>query len=102
SLHAAIAPAILVQNPASILENVENIDYTGDPNPKISIKLATHEISQTIASIEAIWKKVAPDQQFGFTFVDQALDAQYRQEQRLGKILGITTALGIWIACFGL
>ena len=102
SLHSSIEPTLMVSNPTFIFENAENVNYSGSPNPKISIKLATHDMTQTIAGIKAIWKRAAPDQQFAFTFVDQSLEAQYRQEQQLGKILGVTTVLGIWIACLGL
>ena len=102
SLHSSIEPTLMVSNPAFIFENAENVDFHGDPNPRISIKIITNDMVHTLAEIKDIWKRAAPGQQFAFTFVNQALDAQYRQEQRLGKILGVTTILGIWIACLGL
>jgi putative ABC transport system permease protein len=102
SLHSSIEPTLMVSNPAFIFKNAENVDFHGDPNPRISIKIITNDMVHTLAEIKDIWKRAAPGQQFAFTFVNQALDAQYRQEQRLGKILGVTTILGIWIACLGL
>ncbi|HBX66353.1 MAG TPA: hypothetical protein DEG32_09405, partial [Balneolaceae bacterium] len=37
-----------------------------------------------------------------YTFVDQALDAQYRQEQRLSRIVATGSIIAIIIACLGL
>lgn len=102
SLHTTVEPVLLVINPDNILSNVENLMFGDSPNPKISVKVQSETLPQTMAEIQQIWKEAAPDQQFDFAFVDQNIDAQYRTEQRLGTILSITTGLGIFISCLGL
>ena len=48
------------------------------------------------------WQKVAPEQAFDYTFLDNNLDKQYRSESRLGQLIGLATGLAILIACLGL
>lgn len=102
SLHTEIEPAILVINPEDILSNLENVGFVGNPTPKISVKLQSASLTETMAELKEVWQQQAPDQQFDFTFLDETLDAQYRQEQKLGTIFSITSGLGIFIACLGL
>lgn len=102
SLHTTVEPVLLVINPDGILKNIENIGFGDSPNPKISVKVQSKALPQTMAEIQQVWQEVAPDQQFDFSFVDQNVDAQYRQEHRLGTILSFTAALGIFISCLGL
>ncbi len=47
-------------------------------------------------------EEVVPGTAFDFTFVDQALDAQYRKEQRLSSIVTAGAGFAIVIACLGL
>lgn len=102
SLHTAVEPAMLVMNPEGIFKGSENVGFEDNYTPKISVKIQSEALAQTVADLKEIWKEVAPDQQFEFTFVDEKLDAQYRAEQRLGTILSLTTVLGIFISCLGL
>ncbi len=59
-------------------------------------------MQQTIAGIEAAWKELAPEAPFEYTFFDQDLAAQYKAEQRLGKIFSLFTGFAILVACLGL
>lgn len=102
SLHAAIEPAMMVMNPYGIFKGSENVMFEDNSTPKISVKIQSEALAQTIEELKEVWKDVAPDQQFEFSFIDETLDAQYRAEQRLSTILSITTALGIFISCLGL
>ncbi|WPP48472.1 ABC transporter permease [Catalinimonas niigatensis] len=102
SLHAAIEPALLVMNPYGIFKGSENVMFEDNSTPKISVKVQSENLAQTVDKLKEVWKEVAPDQQFEFSFVDEKLDAQYRAEERLSTILSITTALGIFISCLGL
>ncbi|MEK6476334.1 FtsX-like permease family protein [Catalinimonas sp. 4WD22] len=102
SLHAAIEPALLVMNPYGIFKGSENVMFEDNSTPKISVKVQSENLAQTVDELREVWKEVAPNQQFEFSFVDEKLDAQYRAEERLSTILSITTALGIFISCLGL
>ncbi|MDF9800166.1 putative ABC transport system permease protein [Catalinimonas alkaloidigena] len=102
SLHAAIEPALLVMNPYGIFKGSENVMFEANATPKISVKVQSEALAEMVDELKEVWKEVAPEQQFEFSFVDERLDAQYRAEQRLSTILNVTTALGIFISCLGL
>jgi putative ABC transport system permease protein len=58
--------------------------------------------SSTIQQLETQWKTFTNTEPFDYNFLDEAFDAQYRSEQRLGSIFSIFAALSIFIACLGL
>lgn len=59
-------------------------------------------INNTISQIEGKWKTFTSSEPFDYSFLDEAFDAQYRSEQRLGSIFSIFATLSIFIACLGL
>ena len=68
----------------------------------ISVKIAAEGVPQTIAHIEKAWKEFSPGFPFDFHFIDDLVDNQYKNEERLAKTIGYFAALGIFIACMGL
>lgn len=102
SLHTEVEPLVMAVNPSGIYDQISDASYNDTPTPKMTIKIAGNNIPATIKSVQEAWEKVAPDQSFDFTFVDQALDNQYRAEDRLSQILTMATILAIFIACLGL
>lgn len=102
SLHTEVEPLIMGIAPTGVMEFCSDLSYNDTPTPKMTIKIAGNDVQRTIKSIQEAWKTVAPDQPFDFTFVDQALDNQYRAEDRLSQILTLATMLAIFIACLGL
>lgn len=83
-----------------------NIDamslHLGTGADRMMIKLNTEEYANTIANIENIWQRVAPDQPLDFYFMDDSFNETYKAEERLGSIFITFTALSIFIACLGL
>jgi len=55
-----------------------------------------------VAHIEKVWRSVNAIAPFEFHFLDEALDAQYRNEQRQGRLFGVFAFLAILISCLGL
>ena len=55
-----------------------------------------------LASLEKTWKELNPSTPFSVTFVDEAVDGQYRAERRLGTMFRYFSLLGMMIACLGL
>lgn len=102
SLHNPVQPLVLTINPMLAFSGINNISLSGSPNPKISFRISPENIAGTIALLQNSWSDVAPDTPFNYTFVDQAVDAQYRQEERLSQIAGFGSTLAIIIACLGL
>ncbi|NBB85931.1 MAG: FtsX-like permease family protein [Bacteroidetes bacterium] len=66
------------------------------------VKLAPGSAAAAMDRLEAAWNEVRPNAPFEASFVDAALDAQYRAEQRLGQLIGLFSGLAIVIACLGL
>jgi putative ABC transport system permease protein len=66
------------------------------------VRLATGNISEKIKEVEAIWNEMTANEPFDYTFVDENFAAQFRAEQRFGKLFIMFTSLAIFIACLGL
>lgn len=86
SLHKQIQPLVILYQPS--------FQY-------LSIRVRPENIAATVQAVETLWHEFAPQQPFEFAFLDQDFDAQYRAEERTGKIFGIFAVLAILIACLG-
>ena len=102
SLHTPVEPLVIAANPDLVLRGAANVDFSGDPTPDISVRLRPENLPATLEQVERAWKAVAPEQPFAYTFLDAAVDSQYRLEARLSRIVGVASALAILIACLGL
>ena len=88
SLHQNISPLIIRVVP-------DEFNY-------MLVKLEPQNINEQLASIENIWQNFEPVFGFEYSFLDNAFEANYRQEQKAGSILFLFSALAILIACMGL
>jgi putative ABC transport system permease protein len=87
----------------SLRENIGALSLTiGTFSNAMAIKINKGDFSNTISSIENIWKTMAPGQPFNYYFLDDSFNTTYEAEQRLGSIFTIFTVLSIIIACLGL
>ena len=59
-------------------------------------------INEALSSIESVMKKHNPAYPFEYTFVDEAFDAKFRNEQLVGELSQIFAILAILISCLGL
>jgi putative ABC transport system permease protein len=67
-----------------------------------SFKVNTSNINQLIAQVQSKWKSMAASLPFSYRFLDDSFNEMYRNEQRVGKIALVFSALAIFIACLGL
>ncbi|MBL7960293.1 ABC transporter permease [bacterium] len=88
SLHQKIEPLVMYMQP-------ENNNY-------FFIKIMGSDIPAAVQSIEKVWKQFAPETPMEFHFMDELFDRLYHAEDRLGKIIGFFSFLGIAIGCLGL
>lgn len=89
SLHTAVEPLTLRYGmPWSLNRIVVNVK--GD------------EIPATIAAIEKIWTKLAPQRPFLYHFLDESFSKQYEADQHFGYLFTLFSCLAIFIACLGL
>jgi putative ABC transport system permease protein len=71
-------------------------------NRRVTVRLSAGDVQKQVSSLKSSWKAVAGDQDFEYQFLDDALNAAYSQEQRLGNIVRYASFLSIFIACMGL
>ncbi|HEY0741307.1 MAG TPA: ABC transporter permease, partial [Chryseosolibacter sp.] len=102
SLYTKVDPLVMAMDPTVVLSGTENINVSNSPIPKLFIRLKPGNTSETLAAIEQVWDKLTGGEEFAFQFVDETLNAQYRSDQNLGKIVSLTTLLAILIGSLGL
>lgn len=59
-------------------------------------------LEPAIRKIEAAWKKVYPDHEFKYRFLDDTIGSFYETEQRVSSLTRAATAVAILISCLGL
>ncbi|MDZ7716640.1 MAG: ABC transporter permease [Balneolaceae bacterium] len=102
SLHTSVEPLAMSMSFETLFSGIQNLGISNSFDPRISMNLTTSNIQKTVDDIRETFSNIAPGTPFNYTFVDQALDAQYRQEQRLSQIVATGSTLAIIIACLGL
>jgi len=102
SLHTKIQPLVLSCNADSLMKHSSDVMFSAPPQPRISILLKAGNLSNNISVLKQVWASVAPGQDFDYKFLDEAVAAQYQQEQRTNVIVQIASGLSIFIACMGL
>lgn len=88
-LHDAIDPLVMYLEPS----------FEGT---FMALKLKSNDMRESVAAIEATWKKILPAYEFQYQFLDESFDKLFDQEKRLGQLFGIFSALAIFISCLGL
>ena len=68
----------------------------------IAIRLHPGNVAEAISAVEKTWKKLAPNQPFSYTFLDQDYARLYNREQQMSHVFQIFSGLAILIACLGL
>lgn len=101
SLHEAVAPLALILTPEPLFAGLDDIGM-GPALPKFLVRLSAGNVAEGLDVAAAAWEQTATGMPFTFSFVDDAVDQQYRQEERLGKIVEYATLLVVLIACLGL
>ena len=89
SLHHKIAPLALFLNPWSNGSN-------------IFVRISSGNIPATLEILRKAWRKLAPDAPFEFSFLDEAMDEQYRRESRWAEIIISASIFAVIIACMGI
>lgn len=102
SLHTSVEPLAITLNGSILFSGINDLSLSNNAAPKYTLKLTTKDLQSTIAQIKSVWEEIAPGTPFDYNFVDDALDSQYRQEQRLSKIVTSGAVLAIIIAALGL
>ncbi|MDE0087292.1 MAG: FtsX-like permease family protein, partial [Candidatus Poribacteria bacterium] len=68
----------------------------------LSLKVHTEDLPETMDFLKKTWHRFVPDRPFDYFFLDERIDALYKQEIRHGQIFGIGACFAIFVACLGL
>ena len=88
----------------SLRRAIEPMVFTcnGDEGPWLNLRISPAGVADTMKFLEATWKSFVPDFPFTFEFLDDKIDAFYKQDRRTRSILGAFTVLALFTACLGL
>lgn len=89
SLHKKVEPLAIRMAPFQALN-------------KLSLRIKTAHLSQTLKELEQTWSTVAPHRPFLYSFLDESFNRQYKQDARFGELFAAFAGLTIFIACLGL
>ncbi|NOX68715.1 MAG: FtsX-like permease family protein [Gammaproteobacteria bacterium] len=100
SLHKVVEPIALFQYQTDF----SNMPVEDRPLRErfLIINVATDDLNQTLRFIKDTLARFDPKSPFKYQFVDEVLDDLYRSERRLTQLIGIFSAVSIFIACIGL
>jgi putative ABC transport system permease protein len=90
TLHHLVAP--LLMRPLN----------SGDYCAFIEIKGNTPDREQIIASVQQAWEKIAGDEYFDYTFLEDKIALLYEKERKMKRSIGLFCVIAILISCFGL
>jgi putative ABC transport system permease protein len=68
----------------------------------ILARLSPNDIPSSIKRLEKVYKSLAPDKPFEYSFLDENVARQYQSYQRWMSVMGLTTCFAILISCLGL
>jgi len=88
SLRRAIEPMVFTNN--------------GPQGPWLNLRISAAGIPETLQFLEKTWKTFAGDFPFTYDFLDDKIDAFYKQDRRVRSILSVFAALALFTACLGL
>ena len=72
------------------------------PFKRVLVRLNTREVDDSLAGLEQVWEKVAPEQPFEYEFLDQAFARQYENDKESSRTVTLASVVAILIACMGL
>ncbi|MFC1725151.1 ABC transporter permease [candidate division KSB1 bacterium] len=78
------------------------IEYNPFMFKNISLTININNITETVSFLKERWGELYPGNPFEYFFLDKDFDKQYNSEEKAGKIVGVISFLGIFIACLGL
>lgn len=69
---------------------------------EMSVKVKGKDSKQALASLEAIWNDLLPNETFRYSFLDQHFDELYKADGQVSEIVGVLAGLAIFVSCLGL
>ena len=76
--------------------------YNPDYFYNIAIKIRPENAQGTLAALEQTWKRIFPDAQFNYDFLENSYDRLYVSENKIAQLLGLFSGLAVFVGCLGL
>ncbi len=70
--------------------------------PFLIVKISTAHFKETTALLEKTWKELVNDTPFEYYFLDEAIQKQYREDQKISQIISSFTIIAMIICSLGL
>ncbi len=90
----------------SLKEAINPTIFELAPNTKrlgnLVVSVQADQFEAIIASIEKTWKSLVNDTPFEYSFLDENIQKQYDEDQRVAKIITSFTVIAMIICCLGL
>ncbi|MBK7142223.1 MAG: ABC transporter permease [bacterium] len=102
SLHQKIEPLILTMRAGNILRLVEDASTEAPGHNRLLVRFTPGALTERIQRLEKAWKLAAGDRPCEPTFLDAAIESQYRNDRRLGQIVSYASILVLIISSLGL
>ncbi len=102
SLHNEVDPLIIVQNPQPIFAGVTDGDINESPIPKLMFSYNGPNLVKARELLETEWNATFGTAEMNWEFLDERIEAQYENEQRMNTLVSVGTVLSILIAMLGL
>jgi putative ABC transport system permease protein len=96
--------ALSLHKPAEnfILDMLENPFRAAGMTRYMAVKVNTNNYSKVLDYMQTVWEDIAPTRPFEYSFLDEELNALYKDESSFSKLSIILTILAIIIACLGI
>jgi putative ABC transport system permease protein len=69
---------------------------------KFFVRIPPGDPSNALATLQTVWKSIAPDYPLKYNFLDENLDHFYQSEAKWSNIVGWAGGISIFLACLGL
>ena len=96
--------ALSLHKPAEnfILDMLENPNGAAFMTRYMAVKVNTNNYHDVLDYIQIVWEDISPTRPFEYSFLDEELNALYKDESSFSKLSIILTILAIIIACLGI
>ena len=102
SLHSTVEPLIITQNVTPIFDGVSDNGFGDSPIPKLVFRYNGSQLSKVKDILESEWDNIFPGEELNFSFVEENMKFQYESENRMNRLVTVSTFLSIIIASLGL
>ena len=92
SLRSKIQPVCLIFVNKDMVKDLSNV----------SIRLTAGNIGNKMKDLEKVWKSFIPYLPMDFSFYDDNFNVMYKQDERLGKTIGMFAFIAFLLTCMGI